>query len=121
MVKTLEFKFKLFQICQYKIVTEDINEEIIFIDDIFINSLLKVACRRFLSRCFYSKNGKRTLVILGYTTESLKQRLEYQFTKDMKPVSLFKVGTEMSIINALCNLRPVRKEENFSKQKRFIG
>lgn len=100
-----------------------------------INYKLKVICRSFLNRCLYSKNGKRTLDVLCYSTEKLKQRLEYQFTKDMswdnygtywnidhrKPISLFKDGTDISIINSLCNLKPVKKEENFSKQNRFIN
>jgi hypothetical protein len=38
-----------------------------------------------------------------------------------KPISLFKQGTDISIINSLCNLKPIKKEENFSKQNRFIN
>lgn len=100
-----------------------------------INYRLKVICRSFINRCLYSKNGKRTLEILGYTTDKLRQRLEYQFTSEMswenygiywnidhkKPISLFSKHTDISVINALCNLRPIKTKDNFSKQNRFIS
>jgi hypothetical protein len=38
-----------------------------------------------------------------------------------KPISSFKKGTDIRIINMLCNLKPVLKEFNFSKQNRFIS
>jgi len=100
-----------------------------------INYKLTVICRSFLNRCFYNKNNKRTFEILGYTSEKLKQRLEFQFTKNMnwgnygsywnidhrKPINLFKPESPIHTINALSNLRPIIKEENYSKQNRFIS
>jgi hypothetical protein len=100
-----------------------------------INYKLTVVCRSFLNRCFHSKNGKKTQEILGYTSEKLRQRLECQFTKEMnwenygkywnidhrKPIDMFEEGTPIHIINLLSNLKPIIKEENYSKQNRFIS
>jgi len=97
---------------------------------------LSVICRSFLRRCLYSKSkGERTKDVLMYNTDKLKQRLEYQFTREMnwsnygsywnidhrKPISHFKVGTPIYVINSLINLKPVVKEFNYSKQDRFIS
>jgi hypothetical protein len=98
-----------------------------------INYKLKVICRSFVRRALCSKK-QNTRDILGYDIIKLKSRLEYQFTKEMnwnnygiywnidhrKPISLFLEGTPLSIINALCNLKPVLKEYNFSKGNKFI-
>lgn len=100
-----------------------------------VNHKLTVICRSFIRRCFHSKNGERTYEVLGYSTEKLRQRLEFQFTSDMnwnnygeywnidhrKPISRFTEGTPISVINSLSNLKPVKKEENFSKQNRFLS
>lgn len=100
-----------------------------------VNYKLAVVCRSFIKRCLFKKNGHRTHELLGYSPDKLKQRIECQFTKDMswenygeywnidhrKPIKMFKPDTKISTINMLCNLRPVKKEENFSKQGRFIS
>lgn len=100
-----------------------------------IDYKLTVICRSFLRRCFYSKDGQRTHDILGYSANKLRQRLEFQFTEKMnwgnygvywnidhrKPLSNFERNTPIYIINALSNLKPVIKSDNFSKQNRFIS
>lgn len=100
-----------------------------------INYKLAIICRTFLNRCFHGKNGNRTFEILGYSSEKLKQRLECQFTSEMnwenygkvwnidhrKPIKMFNKEAPIYIINALSNLKPIIKEENFSKQNRFIS
>lgn len=100
-----------------------------------IDHKLSVVCRSFLRRCLYDKNGKRTYDILGYSAQKLRQRLECQFTKEMnwnnygtywnidhrKPINMFKLETPIYVINCLSNLRPIVKEENYSKQNRFIS
>jgi len=100
-----------------------------------IEHKLKVVCRSFIRRCLYSKNNERTFDVLGYDTNKLRIRLEFQFTSEMswsnygsywnidhkKPLSLFSKDTPISTINALCNLKPVVKEFNYSKQNKFIN
>lgn len=89
--------------------------------------------RDLLRRCMKNKIDK-TQSILGYTYEQLKQRIESQFKTGMnwenygkwhidhkKPVSLFKVGTNPRIINALCNLQPMWAIDNIKKSNKYIG
>jgi len=100
-----------------------------------INYKLLVICRSFIRICLYTKNGRRTYEILGYSVDQFKNKIECQFKNGMnwknygsywnidhrKPISSFKKGTDIRIINMLCNLKPVLKEFNFSKQNRFIS
>lgn len=75
-------------------------------------------------------NSVSTYIVLGYTPDKLRQRIEYQFQPGMswdnrsdwhidhiKPVKAFldQGVTDPSIINALCNLRPVWARENLVK------
>jgi outer membrane receptor for monomeric catechols len=79
-----------------------------------------------------SKKETNTFKLLGYDTIKLKQRIEIQFKNGMswdnygkwhidhkKPISKFKEGTNINIINALSNLQPLWAKENLSKGNKF--
>lgn len=100
-----------------------------------INYKLLVTCRSFIRRCLNKKDG-RTFDILGYNSEKLRQRLECQFKQGMswenygsywnidhrKPISKFDlINIPVSVVNMLCNLKPVIKEYNFTKGNKFIS
>lgn len=74
--------------------------------------------------------------MLGYTSEMLRTRIEYQFQEGMSwdnygdwhidhkiPVArlLARGETRPHIINALSNLQPMWAEENMRKGARWVG
>lgn len=91
--------------------------------------------RDILRRCLNYKGIKKqnsTFKLLGYDTYKLKQRIECQFKPGMswenygtwhidhkKPISKFDEQTSMNMINMLCNLQPLWKEENLRKSNKF--
>lgn len=91
--------------------------------------------RDILRRCLNYQGIKKqnsTFNLLGYDTDKLKQRIECQFKPGMswenygkwhidhkKPISKFQLQTSVSIINMLCNLQPLWKEENLKKSNKF--
>lgn len=81
---------------------------------------------------FKTKKHDKSINILGYTPQQLKQRIEFQFKEGMswsnygkwhidhkKPVSLFDAETPVHIVNALSNLQPLWAKDNLSKGKKF--
>lgn len=94
------------------------------------------AWRNILKRTLQYQNIKKestTLYLLGYNSEKLKQRIEFQFTLEMswenygsyweidhiKPVSKFPPSTPPNIVNSLCNLKPLLVSENRKKSNKF--
>jgi hypothetical protein len=94
------------------------------------------AWRNMLKRTLEYKGIKKnssTLKLLGYTSEQLKQRIEYQFTPEMnwdnhgdyweidhkKPVAAFSKDTPPHIVNALSNLQPLLVNINRQKSKKI--
>ena len=95
-----------------------------------VRSLLGSQIRRIKT------NNPKTMAVksglLGYTPHQLKSHLEAQFEQDMswenygelweidhiKPVSKFKLGERLCIVNALENLRPLPKFENNLKSNK---
>jgi len=92
------------------------------------------AWRNMLKRTLTYQNVKKnssTLNLLGFLSEQLKQRIEYQFTPKMnwenygtyweidhkKAVASFDKNTPPNIVNALCNLQPLPKSINRQKSK----
>ena len=74
-----------------------------------------------------------TYVLLGYTGIELKECLEKQFIGGMSwinygeweidhiyPIASFPLGTDIKVINALPNLRPLWKTENRKKWKHYV-
>lgn len=95
-----------------------------------INYRLETICRKLIYRCFISKSD-RTYNLLGYTTEQLKKRIEFNFKDGMswnnygewhidhiKPVCAFDKDISPNIINALCNLRPLWASDNMSRNNK---
>jgi hypothetical protein len=95
----------------------------------------KFACRQmlkdFLRRVSQGKED-RTHVMLGYSFEQFKKRMEMNFKPGMswdnhgdwhidhiKPVARFDNDTPANIVNALCNLQPLWAEENLLKGDDF--
>ncbi len=91
-------------------------------------------CCRDVQKAFYLKNTQQnsTFKLLGYDTYKLKQRIECQFKPGMswknygtwhidhkKPISKFDEKTSINMINMLCNLQPLWKEENLRKSNKF--
>jgi hypothetical protein len=86
-----------------------------------------------IQRCLKGeKKETRTFKLLGYDTVKLKQRIECQFSEGMswsnygqwhidhkKPISKFKDGSNISVINALSNLQPLWAKDNLSKGNKF--
>jgi hypothetical protein len=80
----------------------------------------------------HHKNNIASIILLGYTSIKLKERLECQFKCGMswenygtkwhidhkKPITLFTDQTNIRLINSLSNLQPMLKEENWSKGNR---
>jgi hypothetical protein len=89
--------------------------------------------RDMIQRCLKGeKKETRTFKLLGYDTVKLKQRIECQFSEGMswsnygqwhidhkKPISKFKDGSNISVINALSNLQPLWAKDNLSKGNKF--
>jgi len=91
--------------------------------------------REILRKTIYQlKNEKNqtTLELLGYSYYDSKENLESKFQEGMCwenhgewhvdhiiPISLFKDGTDPSIVNDLNNLRPLWSKENLSKQDKI--
>lgn len=89
--------------------------------------------REMVRRCLNGNEKQaNTFKILGYDTTKLKQRLEFQFKDGIswenygewhidhkKPISKFKNGTNINIINALSNLQPLWAKDNLSKGNKF--
>jgi hypothetical protein len=79
------------------------------------------------------QKNRSTFELLGYTSEQLKQRIEYQFTPEMnwnnygtyweidhkKAVANFDRQTPVHIVNALCNLQPLPIRVNRQKSKKI--
>jgi hypothetical protein len=94
------------------------------------------AWRNMLKRTLEYKGvqkNRSTFELLGYTSEQLKQRIEYQFTSKMdwsnygtyweidhkKAVANFDKQTPVHIVNALCNLQPLPIQVNRQKSKKI--
>ena len=89
--------------------------------------------RDIVRRCLNGgKKQNNTFKILGYDTTKLKQRIETQFKDGMnwgnygkwhidhkKPISKFKKGTSLALINSLSNLQPLWAKDNLSKGNKF--
>lgn len=85
-----------------------------------------------LNRLKVIKNDK-TINLLGYSYEDLKLNLESKFTKEMnwdnygtywvvdhiKPVSKFKINTDIKEIHSLNNLQPLEKIKNLNKAAKY--
>lgn len=97
-----------------------------------LNFKLNYICRNVLKRCLKSNKTDRTYILLGYTPNQLRQRIEMNFKPGMswnnygkwhidhiKPVSAFGISTPPNIINALCNLQPLWAEENIKKSNKW--
>jgi hypothetical protein len=94
-----------------------------------------MSIRDILRRCYKHKGiskTKKTFDILGYDVYKFKQRIECQFREGMswenygdweidhkKPISKFDINSEVSIINSLCNLQPLWKNDNRTKGNKF--
>lgn len=91
---------------------------------------LSVASRNLMKRVNTGHNSKK----VSYTAQKLKQRIEFNFRNGMswdnwgdwhidhtKPVKRFldQGITDITIINALCNLRPLWAKDNLSKGAKF--
>jgi len=92
-----------------------------------IRSILK----KTLKKISFNKS-KKTVDILGYSPDELKQRIETQFKDGMswknygewhvdhkKPISAFNDDVHPNIVNALCNLQPLWELENLEKSNKF--
>ena len=94
------------------------------------------AWRNMLKRTLEYKGIKKkasTLNLLGYTSQQLKQRIEYQFKTGMdwnnygiyweidhkKAISRFNKDTPSNIVNALSNLQPLIIPINRRKSKKI--
>ena len=80
----------------------------------------------------FKKNKMNTIMEFGYTPKQLILRIECQFKEGMswdnrsewhidhkKPISKFNKNMNPRIINMLCNLQPLWKNENLSKSNNF--
>jgi len=78
------------------------------------------------------KKSSRTIDLLGYSADDLKRHIESLFKEGMswdnygewhvdhiKPVSLFNVDDDISIVNSLENLQPLWAFENLSKGNKY--
>ena len=88
--------------------------------------------RDLLHRCLIykgkKKNGK-TQDILGYSIETFKQHIEFQFKNEMNwenvhidhkiPLTWFSIDTPPNIVNHLSNIQPLSTKENISKLNRY--
>jgi hypothetical protein len=90
---------------------------------------------RDVLRCMGRKKTSKSEDLLGYTRKELKEHLEKQFTPEMNwqnhggvwhvdhiiPVIYFVRNgiTDLKVINALSNLRPLDKFENLSKGAKY--
>jgi len=95
-----------------------------------IKSWRRILYRYF--KFFSIKKNESTLSLLKYTPEMLRMRIECQFKNGMswenygeweidhkKPLSKFTIDTKPCIVNALCNLQPLWKEENRFKSNKW--
>lgn len=77
------------------------------------------------------KKLNKTIELLKYTPEQLKQRIECQFKEGMswnnygewhvdhkKPISKFNANTPMHIVNSLSNLQPLWAKDNLIKSNK---
>lgn len=91
--------------------------------------LLQNALRRM-----NTKKSDKTIDMLGYSADDLKNYLESKFEEGMswdnwgdwevdhiKPVSLFDLKTDSKIVNALENLQPLWWEENIKKFNHYYA
>lgn len=92
-----------------------------------------ISCR--IRGTIKNKNGKRSIDIVGYTIDELKQHLEKQFNNGMSwdnygewqidhriPVSYFDLTNDDDIKEcwALTNLQPMWKKENLLKSNKLL-
>jgi len=95
---------------------------------------LRNTLRNLVYRTLQGEKNQKTKEILGYGTEELKQRIEFNFHPEMTwenygeweidhkiPVTYLQSKGENRphIVNALSNLQPMWKEENRSKSNHF--
>jgi len=98
-------------------------------DHIWRNVLVSVLTR------FKHKKSDKTVEILGYSAQELKEHLESRFQEGMSwdnygrngwvidhvvPVSKFDKDTPMHIVNSLKNLQPLWEKDNLSKGNKII-
>jgi len=94
-----------------------------------------IAWRTILYRVikkFNTKKEAKTIEILKYSAEDLKNHMEKLFEKGMswsnhgkwhidhiKPVSKFNRNTPIEVVNALCNLQPLWEKDNLIKTNKY--
>lgn len=96
----------------------------------YIKSWRSLLYRYF--KFFTKKKNESTLSLLRYTPEMLRMRIECQFKDGMswdnygdweidhkKPLSKFTIDTKPHIVNSLCNLQPLWKDENRFKSNKW--
>lgn len=89
---------------------------------------MRTACKNWIRRSLFPKNGACSSTILGYTANELKVYIESKFQEGMSwlnygdwevdhifPVSRFPIGTPVAVVNALENLQPLWTPENRRK------
>jgi hypothetical protein len=87
--------------------------------------------RKTITQLKLNKN-QTTLEILGYSYDILKSNIESKFKEGMSwenhgdwhvdhiiPISLFREGTDASIVNRLDNLRPLWSNDNLVRQNKI--
>lgn len=135
--KVLDRKRKYRETDSYKINNKNYEVEYIKVRKVKRKENFKIkfgmVLRDMVRRCLNgSKKQTNTFKLLGYDTIKLKQRIEIQFKNGMswdnygkwhidhkKPISKFKEGTSVSLINALSNLQPLWAKDNLSKGNKF--
>ena len=82
---------------------------------------------------FNTKKESKTIEMLGYSAQDLKEHIESKFLEGMswsnrgewhidhiKPVSSFDKNEKMSVVNSLDNLQPLWAKDNLSKGSKII-
>ena len=95
--------------------------------------LWRSVLRNTLKRIGTKKEGK-TIELLGYSAQKLKEHIEKQFVDSMSwdncgewhidhitPVSSFDKSEKLSIINSLDNLQPLWAKDNLKKSNKLIN